>query len=116
MAYLARTRHSGQAVRHQLRGSGGDPAVQGGFAGVLLHFANGITRAVEDEFPDRKIGMFLYESSLLAPRNAEKVHRNLVAMAKKLEMTYIESRETLEDFRQRVSSKIGQEVPWPPTP
>ena len=58
--------------------AGGDAAVQGGFAGVLFPFANRIAEAAESEFPDRKIGVFLYESSLMAPRNGVPVHRNLV--------------------------------------
>jgi hypothetical protein len=60
-----------------MRGSAGDPAIQGGFAGVLVEFANEIASGVEGEFPDRKIGMFVYESSILAPRDDVKLHKNL---------------------------------------
>ena len=61
-----------------MRGSSADLAIHGGFAGVLLQFANEIANKVEQDFPNNKIGIFLYESSLIAPKNITKVHKNLL--------------------------------------
>ena len=45
-------------------------------AGLLLQFANEVAKRTTQEFPDKKIGIFIYGSTFAPPKNI-KAHKNL---------------------------------------
>ena len=68
------------AYRKYSANPGGDPwggLGWGGLAGRNLHFANEIAQRLEEEFPNRRIGVFAYGATRNPPLNIQ-AHRNIV--------------------------------------